>query len=150
MFESKENINLLGALIANINNILLTILFLARINKYPRAEYWFGIIFMLSIIPLMFMFINAIGDSSRNFLYFVQLILIIGFIVLEFFLDYLLKIDFRQNRTFVIIYLTVFYASFGGMIGIASHAGRQWTLITVITFVLMTTFSLLMHFKTNT
>lgn len=150
MFESKESINLLGALIANINNILLTMLFLARINKYPKLEYWLGIIFMLSIIPLFFMLVNAFSANISNVLYFIQLILMIGFIVLEFLLDYLLKMDFRQNKKFEIIYLTIFYASLGGMIGIASHAGKKWIVITVITFLIMTATSLIMHFKTHT
>jgi len=74
----------------------------------------------------------------------------IGFIFVEFLLDYLLKLNFRQNQNYVIPFLILFYASLGGMIGIASHSGKQWTVITVITFLLMVTVSLIMHFKTNT
>ena len=149
MFDSKYSVNLLGAIIANINNILLTFLFATRIYKYPKIEHWLGIIFMLSIIPLILMLIKAF-ETNRDILYFIQLFLMISFIVVEFLLDYLLKIDFRQNRNIVIPYVTIFYASFGGMIGIASHCGKQWTVITVITFLLMTTASLIMHFNTNT
>ena len=149
MFDSKYSVNLLGAIIANINNILLTFLFATRIYKYPKIEHWLGIIFMLSIIPLILMLIKAF-ETNRDILYFIQLFLMISFIVVEFLLDYLLKIDFRQNRNIVIPYVIIFYASFGGMIGIASHCGKQWTVITVITFLLMTTASLIMHFNTNT
>jgi len=149
MLESKESVNLLGSVVANINNILLTFLFLARIYKYPKIEYWLGIVFMLSIVPITYMLIKAI-ESKRAILYFVQLSLMIIFIVVEFLLDYLLKLDFRQNQNYVIPFLILFYASFGGMIGIASHSGKQWIVITVITFLLMTTVSLIMHFKTNT
>jgi len=148
MFDSKESINLLGAIIANINNILLIILFSARIFKYPRIEYWLGIIFMLSIVPLVLMFAKAF-EAKRELLYFVQLFLMISFIVFEFILDYLLKIDFRHNVIIVIPFLTLFYASLGGMIGIASQSGKQWTIITVITFLLMTALSLFMHYKTD-
>lgn len=147
--ESKEIINLLGSVIANINNILLIFLFLARIYKYPKIEYWLGVIFMLSIVPLTYMLIKAI-ESKRAIIYFVQLSLMIGFIFVEFLLDYLLKLNFRQNQNYVIPFLILFYASLGGMIGIASHSGKQWTVITVITFLLMVTVSLIMHFKTNT
>lgn len=149
MVNSKEEINLLGAVVANINNLILIFLFIARIYKYPRIEYWLGIVFMLSIIPLAIMLIRAF-DSKREVLYFIQLILMIGFIIVEFLLDYLFKIDFRHNGSYVIAFVTLFYASLGGMIGIASHAGKQWTIATVITFLLMTAVSLVMHFKTDT
>lgn len=148
MLESKTRINLLGSLIANINNILLIFLFLARIYKYPGIEYWLGIIFMLSIVPLIYMLIKAI-DSKRAKLYLVQLSLMIVFIIVEFLLDYILTADFRQDQNYVIPFLVLFYASLGGMIGIASHSGKQWTIITVITFLLMTAASLIMHFQTN-
>ena len=94
------------------------------------------------------MLINA-TETKREILYFIQLILILGFIVLEFILDYLFKIEFRQNQNIVIPYLFLFYASFGGMIGIASQAGKPWTVITIITFLLVTALSFIMHFKTN-
>ena len=147
--ESRESVNLLGPFIANINNILMIFLFLARIYKYPKIEYWLGVVFMLSIVPITYMLIKAI-ESKRAILYFVQLSLMIVFIVVEFLWDYILKLDFRQNQNYVIPFLILFYSSFGGMIGIASHSGKQWTVITVITFLLMTTVSLIMHFKTNT
>ncbi len=147
--KSKESINLLGSVITNINNILLIFLFLARIYKYPKVEYWLGVVFLLSIVPLTYMLIKAV-ESKKTMIYFVQLSLMIGFIVVEFLLDYLLKLDFRQNQNYVIPFLILFYASLGGMIGIASQSGQQWTVITVITFLLMTIISLIMHFKTNT
>ncbi len=148
MFESKHSIDLLGSIIANVNNILLIGIFLARIYKYSKIENWLGIIFILSIIPLTLMLLESFA-FSREGLYYVQLILMMSFIVLELILDYLLKIDFRQNRSVLIPYVTLFYASFGGMIGIASHSGKQWTIITVITFLLMAAASLIMHFKTD-
>ncbi len=148
MLETKHSIDLLGSIITNVNNILLISIFLTRIYKYPKTEYWLGLIFILSIIPLILMFYKSF-EFNRERLYFVQLILMISFIVLEFLLDYLLKIEFRQTRAFLIPYLTLFYASFGGMIGVASQSGKHWTIITVITFLLMTATSLLMHFKTD-
>ena len=148
MLESKHSIDLLGSIIANVNNILLIGIFLARIYKYSKIENWLGIIFILSIIPLTLMLLESFA-FSREGLYYVQLILMMSFIVLELILDYLLKIDFRQNRSVLIPYVTLFYASFGGMIGIASHSGKQWTIITVITFLLMAAASLIMHFKTD-
>jgi hypothetical protein len=73
----------------------------------------------------------------------------IAFILLELFLDYIFKIDFRQNKFLIIPYVTLFFASTGGMIGIAGHAGKVWVILTVFTFILMTAMSLIMHFKTG-
>ena len=148
MFESKESIDFLGSVVANINNILLTAIFIARIYKYPKIEYWLGLLFILSIIPLVLMFLKAF-QFNRTGLYFIQMLLMIAFLIVEFILDYLLKIDFRHNRSMVIAYVTLFYASLGGMIGVAAQSGKRWAIITVITFILMTVTSLLMHFKTK-
>jgi hypothetical protein len=149
MFESKENINLLGSILANINNLLLIFIFLARINHYPRTEYFFGLIFIITVIPLAWMFIKAF-EFSQSFIYFLQLGLMIIFILVELILDYILKLDFRHNRNIVIPYVTLFYASFGGMIGIASQSGKIWTIVTILTFLIMVGLSLSMHFKTGT
>ena len=61
----------------------------------------------------------------------------IFYLILELFLDYILKIDFRNTRWMVITYVTIFFGATGGMIGLASLAGRGWMLITVITFLTM-------------
>lgn len=149
MLESKEHIDLLGSILANINNILLTGIFIARLYKQPKIEYWLGVIFIVSIIPLLLMLLRSF-EIERSFLYHVQLILIILFILIEFFLDYILKIEFRHNILHLIPYLTLFYASFGGMIGVAGHSGKIWLAITVSTFLIMTTVSLIVHFRTGT
>ena len=148
MPATKESIDLLGAVIANINNLLLIAIFAARIYNYPKVEYWLGLIFIVTIIPLTMMLVKA-SAYDRNWLYFLQLSLMIGFIVVEFLLDYLFKIDFRNNCAIVIPYVTLFYASLGGMIVVASQCGKTWSVITVITFLLMTASSLIMHFRTG-
>ncbi len=148
MLESKENLNLLGAIVANLNNIILTAIFLARITKYPKAEFWLGALFISTIIPLGYLFVKAFA-MNRPFLYFLQLALMIAFILMELLLDYILKIDFRQNRSLVIPYLTLFYASFGGMIGVASQNGKLWAPVTGVTFLAMVALSLFMHIKTG-
>jgi hypothetical protein len=145
---TKNNINLLGALIANLNNILLIAIFIARINRYPKTEYWLGLIFILSVFPLVYIFVKSF-EFDRTNLYYIQLILMISFIIVELLLDYILKIDFRQNNTLLIPYAILFYASLGGMIGIAGQSGKQWTIITVVTYFIMVYFSWFAHYKTK-
>lgn len=149
MLEAKESINLLGAVIANVNNLLLAVIFFARLYKLEKLEYWLGILFISTILPLIFMFIKSFG-SDRAGIYYIQLLLMIAFIIAELLLDYIFKIDFRQNRNIVIPYITLFYASLGGMIGIASNAGKPWPLVTAVSFLFVTALSLFVHFRTGT
>lgn len=149
ILELKENINLLGSIIANVNNLLLISIFIARIYHYHKIEHVLGIVFIVSILPLMWMFLKAI-EMSRPFMYFLQLGLMISFIIAELILDYILKLEFRQNRSIVIPYVMLFYASFGGMIGIAGERGKHWMIITIITFLVMVSVSFLMYFRTGT
>ena len=50
------------------------------------------------------------------------------------FFDYVFKYDFRQTQWMVISYVVLYFAGIGGMIGIASQAGRGWTISAVILF----------------
>jgi len=70
-------------------------------------------------------------------LYYIQIILILLFLLVELLLDYILKIDFRQVRWMVISYVTFFFAATGGMLGVAANGGRTWTISTVILFLVM-------------
>ena len=149
MDDLKNTLDLTGSIIANFNNVILILIFAARIYHYPRVEYWLGILFILTIIPLIFILANSLS-MERPLLYYIQLILVIFFIVVELLLDYILQINFRNNSEILIPYLILFYAPFGGMIGVASRSGKGWTIITIISFLIMTAASLTMHFKTST
>jgi len=58
----------------------------------------------------------------------------LGWIVLLFFLDFVLKIDFRQTQWMVISFVILAFAGLGGMVGVAANAGRTWTTSAVILF----------------
>lgn len=55
----------------------------------------------------------------------------------ELLLDYILKIDFRNVGWMVISYVVLFFAGTGGMLGVAANAGRGWTILAVILFLVM-------------
>ena len=65
MAESTQFQNLLGAIVANTNNILLIFLFSARMNNKPKIEYWLGFVIILSIVPLAYLLVTAIGTKRR-------------------------------------------------------------------------------------
>jgi len=140
--------NLVGACVANIVNVFLISLFIARLFDRPRIEYWLGIIIILSIVPLTYLFITAIG-MKRPVLYFIQIGLMMTYLVVELMLDYVLKIEFRKTQWMVIPYIMLFFSGTGGMIGVASHAGKIWTIITAISFLIMTVLSFVQRFVTG-
>jgi len=136
MTNSAQVSNIIGAVLANLINILVIFIFIARLGNRPKIEYWFGIILTLSIVPLTYLFITAIG-FKRPLLYFIQIGLMIIYLVVELMLDYILKIEFRQTQRIVIPYVMLFFAGTGGMIGVASNAGKVWTILTIISFLIM-------------
>jgi len=148
MTDSIQVSNLVGAIVANLINMLIMSVFIARLCNKPKIEYWFGIILVLCIVPLFYLSISAIG-FKRPFLYFIQIGLMIAYIVVELILDYILKVDFRHNQSIVIPYIILFFSGTGGMIGVASHAGKVWIIVTVISFLLMTILSFVQHYITG-
>lgn len=136
MTDSTQVSNIIGAIVANLINILVISVFIARLSKRPKIEYWVGIILILSIVPLTYLFITAIG-IKRPLLYFIQISLMMTYLVVEFVLDYVLKVDFRQTQRIVIPYVMLFFSGTGGMIGVASNAGKFWTILTITSFLIM-------------
>jgi hypothetical protein len=148
MIDSTQLSNLIGAILANLMNILLISIFVARLSERPKIEHWLGIILLLSIVPLTYLFISGIS-IKRPLLYFIQIGLMMAYLVVEFLLDYLLKVDFRQTPRIVIPYLMLFFSGTGGMIGVASQAGRGWSVATIVSFLLMVILSLVQRHLTG-
>ncbi len=148
MAESTQVSNIVGAIAANLINVLVISVLIARLSNRPKIEYWLGIILILSIVPLAYLFITAFG-FKRHFLYFIQIGLMITYLVVELMLDYILKVDFRQNQRIVLPYIMLFFSGTGGMIGVASHAGKVWTIVTIISFLIMAIFTFVQRYVTG-
>lgn len=73
----------------------------------------------------------------------------IGFIILEFLLDYISKADYTHTKWMAISYAIFFFASTGGMIGVASQAGKSWSISAVILFLIMTALAFIQRAKTR-
>ena len=133
---SSEKIDLLGAVAANLFYLSAILIFVLRLAARPKAEYWIGIFEFCLAAPMIILLIKA-PAYNRPVLYYIQIGLMLAWLVLEFFLDYLLKFDFRQARWIVIAYVTLFFAGTGGMLGVASKAGRPWSIISIVLFLTM-------------
>ena len=98
--------------------------------------HWIGIPILFMVFPLIYLLVNALG-SDRPIIYYLQIGLMLIWLIMLFFVDYLLKVDFRQTQWMVISYVVFAFAGMGGMIGIASLAGRSWTISSVILFLIV-------------
>jgi len=131
-----NRINLFGAIVANVINISTISIFIARLLGKPDIGHWIGILVQLSIIPLSYLLFSA-KPLKRPKIYYIWISLMIVFIIVEFLFDWYPKVDFRDNLTIIIPYVMLFFGATGGMIGVASLAGKRWAVITVASFLIM-------------
>jgi hypothetical protein len=131
----QVKLDLLGALVAHVIFISSIITFAARIVIGTRPGHWIGIPILLMIFPLLYLLVRA-PEFNRPMLYYIQVGLMVIWLIVLFVVDYLLHFDFRQTRWMVISYVVLYFAGAGGMIGVASQAGRGWTISAVILFLI--------------
>lgn len=141
MMNQMQISNIIGALVAVSINTLLIFLFLSRLKNMPRAEYCLGIMIIFNVLPLTYLLIQSFREK-RPALYFIQIALMLAFLVAESVLDYILKIEFRQQAEFAVPYIVLFFAATGGMLGVARYAGRKWMWAASLSFLIMTALSL--------
>ena len=126
----------LGAVLANVINVSIILVFTFRLLGEPRIGHWTGIIAELAIFPLLFLFFTA-GQFRRSRIYYLWIGLMVVFLIVEFILDWYPGVDFRDNLSAVIPYVMLLFGAAGGMIGVAGLAGKRWALVTVATFLAM-------------
>lgn len=128
-----NTLNLIGAITAHVIFISSIITFLARIFLKTQPGHWLGTPLLLMVFPLVYLLIKA-PAVQRPFLYYLQVSIMLIWLLLCFLLDYVFKVNFRETQWMVISYVIVYFAGLGGMIGISSLAGRGWTISAVILF----------------
>jgi hypothetical protein len=131
-----EKTNLLGAIVAVLLYVSAIMVFIFRMLKKPDISHGFGIFEFFLLVPLVYLLLTA-PQFDRPALYYIQVGLMITWLILELFIDYILKIDFRQIRWAVIGYVMLFFAGTGGMLGVASLAGQGWMIVASILFLIM-------------
>lgn len=130
-----ESLNLIGAVTAQIIFVSSIITFSSRMIFKIAPGHWVGTPLLLMVFPMGYLLIKA-PEVNRPFLYYIQAGLMFLFIILLFFIDYIFKYDFRQTQWTVISFVVLYFAAMGGMIGIASLAGRVWTISSVVLFLI--------------
>jgi hypothetical protein len=131
-----EKTNLLGAIVAVAFFVSASLVFISRLLGRPEYGRWIGYFEFLLAIPLLYLLLKA-PQLQRPALYYIQIGCMLAWLVVEALLDYILKIDFRQVRWMVISYVVLFFAGAGGMLGVAANAGREWSIIAIVLFIIM-------------
>lgn len=129
----KHKMDLLGAIVAHVIFVSSIITFSSRMIFKLQPGHWIGIPLLLMAFPLGYLLIKA-PEFNRPILYYVQIVIMLIFLIVLFLVDYILKYDFRQTQWMVISFVVFYCAGLGGMIGIAAQAGRVWTISAIILF----------------
>ena len=131
-----ERTNLIGAITAITFFVSASLVFVFRLLGKPQYGHWIGYFEFLLALPLVYLLILA-PQLGRPALYYIQIGCMMAWLVLEALLDYILKVDFRNVRWIVIGYVVLFFAGTGGMLGVATNAGRGWSIPAILLFLIM-------------
>ena len=132
----QEKLDFIGAIVAHVIFISSIITFTSRMIFNLKPGHWVGIPILLMAFPLGYLLLRA-PEFNRPFLYYIQIGLMLFWLIVLFLVDYVLKYDFRQTQWMVISYVVLYFAGMGGMIGIASLAGRVWIISSVTLFIIV-------------
>ncbi len=131
-----ERTNLVGAVTAIAFFVSAILVFTFRLLGRPQYGHWIGNFEFLLAIPLIYLLVKA-PQLERPILYYIQIGCMLGWLLVEALLDYILKVDFRQVRWMVIGYVVLFFAGAGGLLGVATNAGRSWSIAAIVLFLVM-------------
>ena len=135
-FQSQQTLSLIGAITANTYMVLIIAMFFARIFDQIEVAKQIGFVSFFVIIPLVFLFVSGL-QTNRHLVYFIWLSLMILFVIFELIIDHILALNFRDVQWATMLYVMFFFGATGGMIGIASLAGRRWLIISSLVFLVM-------------
>jgi hypothetical protein len=131
-----EKMNLMGAIVTVAFYVSAILVFIFRLLGKPQYGHWIGYFIFLLAIPLIYLLLKA-QQLERPALYYIQICCMLAWLVVEALLDYILKVDFRNIGWMVISYVVLFFAGTGGMLGVAANAGRGWSILAIILFLIV-------------
>lgn len=144
-FESDyKRIDLIVVYLANLINVIMGFLFVARISALSQVEGVLGIVAIIMGFCLGYVaFINRRNKRDKWETYL--LIPIFLFFIVELVLDYILDFDFRSTAL-VWPYVLFYYVGLWGLIGYAFRFDKKWGFLTLVTYFLNMSLSVLQHF----
>jgi hypothetical protein len=130
--DLSQKLDLVVVIIANLLNLILSLIFLNRV--FGRAEWERGLGYgtLIMVFPLTIIAIANLIDS-RSWAFWVLPLIMVAFLTVEFVLDYWLRFDFRHTA-WLGPYLLLYYLALFAMIGYAFLAGKPYGFLTLITY----------------
>jgi hypothetical protein len=139
-----KRIDLIVVCIANLINVVMAILFTVRISGFSQVVYVSGIVVMIMGFVLGYVaFLNKKNDRDKWEVYL--LVPIFLFFIVDLFLDYLFPSDFRSTLI-AVPYVLLYYIGLWGLIGYSFRFDRKWGFVTLATYFLNMTLSILVHY----
>ncbi|HOU12230.1 MAG TPA: hypothetical protein PKZ84_03875 [Anaerolineae bacterium] len=136
MLERYKRVVDLGVFgIANLINVLLSVIFLVRAKIGTRGtpvESIAGWITVAMALPLITAIIVNIAAKRDAWLWILPLVTVV-YLIVEFILDYALKIDFRST-SLLVPYLILYYLGQFAMVGYTFMIGKPYGFITLLTY----------------
>ena len=134
-FVNYRNIDLTVVYLANLINILIAFLFIARMSGLTKIENTLGI----AVITMGFAigYIAYFNNKNRRNKWEIYLLIpIFIFMIVELILDYILLLDFRST---IIVgpYILLYYIGAWGLIGYSFRFEKRWGFITLGSYFLM-------------
>jgi hypothetical protein len=148
MTADLHKANRLGGIVSLITLGLCILIFLFRLGGQAEVERCLGMFFLATALPYGYLLFRA-REHQRPTIFYIQIFAILLFILIELFLDYIFVIDFRKVRWMTILYVIFFFAGTGGLIGIASLAGKRWGTVAIVLFLIMTFLAFWQRAKTG-
>jgi hypothetical protein len=128
--------NRLGAVVSLVTMASCILIFVFRLREMYVTERWLGWLFIATALPYVYLLLSA-REHERPVIFYIQLGAILFFILIELILDYIFNVEFRNVKWMTILYVTFFFAGTGGLIGIASLAGKGWGAAAIVLFLIM-------------
>jgi hypothetical protein len=130
--DLSQKLDLVVVIIANLLNLILSLIFLNRVFGRTAWEHWLGYGTLIMVFPLaVIAVVNLAG--RRSWAFWVLPFTMVIFLAAEFILDYWLKFNFRQTA-WLGPYLLVYYLALFAMIGYAFLAGKSYGFVTLTTY----------------
>ena len=110
---------------AVVFNLLIAGVYITSKHELVKARKIMGTCVIFLVVPLTIIFIDYLieGRPTKIILHFISILV---YIIVEFVLDFVLKIDFRSKRAMHIPYLVLFYFASFGFIGISFSMDNTW------------------------
>jgi len=132
--ELSEKLDLVVVVIANLLNLILSLIFLNRVFGRVEWEHRLGYGTLIMIFPLTIVALANLA-GGRGWAFWILPLVMVAYLVVEFVLDYWLQFNFRQTA-WLGPYLLLYYLALFAMIGYAFLVGKPYGFITLITYFL--------------